>query len=76
MISKFPTTNELKWVGTKRFDLNKYTSNSSKECFSEVDFEYPKKLHKLHNDYLLDPDKIEIKNKMLYPFSFEIFLKS
>ena len=32
-------------------DSNKYNSNSSKGCFLEVDFERPKELHELHNDY-------------------------
>ena len=47
------------------FDLNKYTSNSLKGCFLELDFEYPKELYKLYNDYPLAPDKIEIKREML-----------
>ena len=32
-------------------DSNKYNSNRSKGCFLEVDFERPKELHELHNDY-------------------------
>ena len=46
---------------SKEFDLNKYTSNSSKGCVIEVNLEYPKGLRELHNDYPLAPDKIEIK---------------
>ena len=60
-MSKFLPTSGFKWIDPKEFDLNKYTSNSSKGCFVEVDLEYPKELHKLHNDYPLAPDKIEIK---------------
>ena len=41
--------------------MNKYTSNSSKECALEDDLEYPKELRQLHNDYPLVPDKIEFK---------------
>ena len=48
--------------GSKEFD---YTSNSSRRCVLEVDLEYPKELRELHNGYLLDPDKIEIKREML-----------
>ena len=33
------------------FDLNIYASNSLKEYILEVDLEYPKELHELHNDY-------------------------
>ena len=41
---------------SKMFNLNKYTSNSSKVCIIEVDLEYPKELRELHNDYPLAPD--------------------
>ena len=51
--SKFLPTSGFKWIDPKEFDLNKYTSNSSKECVLEVDHEYPKWLRKLHNDYPL-----------------------
>ena len=51
--SKFLPTSGFKWIDPKEFDLNKYTSNSSKECVLEVDHEYPKWLCKLHNDYPL-----------------------
>ena len=40
----------------EEFGLNKYTSNSSKGGVLEVDLEYPKELHNLHNDYPLAPD--------------------
>ena len=42
---------EFKWIDPKDFDLNKYNKNSSKSCVLEIDFEYPKELHELHNDY-------------------------
>ena len=47
------------------FDVNKYTSNSSKGCVLEVDLEYPEELKELHNIYPLAPDKIEIKRELL-----------
>ena len=31
-MSKFLPTNGFKWIDPEEFDLNKYTSNSSKEC--------------------------------------------
>ena len=43
-MSKCLPTSGLKWVDSKEFDLNKYTSNSSKGCVFEVDLEYPKEL--------------------------------
>ena len=64
-MSKFLPAGEFKWIEPKKFDSNKYSSNISKGCVLEVDLEYPKELCELHNDYLLTPDKIEIKEKML-----------
>ena len=58
--------NFFQWVNSngknpKEFEMNKYTCNSSKCCVLEVDFEYHKELRKLHDDYPLAPNKIEIK---------------
>ena len=62
-MSKFPPTGGFKWIDSKEFDLNKYTSNSSKGCVLEEDLEYPKELRELHNDYPLAPAKIEINKE-------------
>ena len=43
-MSKFLKTSGFKRIDPKEFDLNKYTSNSSKGCLLEVDLEYPKEL--------------------------------
>ena len=61
----FLPTSDFKWTDPKEFDLNKYTTNSSKGCALEADLEYLKELGELHNDYPLAPDKIEIKREML-----------
>ena len=53
------------WIDPKEFDLNKYTSNSSKEFVLVVYLEYLKELGELLNDYPLAPDKIEIKREIL-----------
>ena len=63
-MSKFLSTSASKWIDPKVFDLNKYTSNSSKGCVLEVDLEYPKELCELHNDYPLAPDKKEVKREL------------
>ena len=52
--------------------MNKYTSNSSKGCVLQVHLEYPKELHKLHNDHPLALDKIEIKREMLSEYQLKI----
>ena len=44
-------------------DLKNWTEFSDQEgrgYILEVDLEYPKKLHDLHNEYLLAPERIEI----------------
>ena len=64
-MSKLLPTSGFKWIDPEEFDLNKYTSNSSKKCVLKVDLEYPKEIRELHNDYPLAPDKIEIKREML-----------
>ena len=33
--------------------------------FLEVDLEYPDKLHELHNDYPLTPEKLAVSSDML-----------
>ena len=37
VMSKFLPTSDFKSIDPKEFDLNKYTSNSSKKCVLEVD---------------------------------------
>ena len=51
MPMQFLPTSGFKWIDPKEFELNKYTSNNSKGCVVEVDLEYQKELHELHNDY-------------------------
>ena len=71
-MSKFLLTSGFKWIYPKEFDLNKYTSHSSKDCVLEVNLEYPKDLRELHNDYPLAPDEIEIKREMLGDYQLKI----
>ena len=40
-------------IDFKEFELNKYTSNSSRGCCLEDNFGYSKELCELHNDYPL-----------------------
>ena len=59
--AKFLPTWKFKWIDPKRFDINKYTNNSSKGCLLKLDLEFPKELQELRNDYPFNPDKIEMK---------------
>ena len=60
---KFLLISEFKWTDIKEFDLNKYTSNSLKDCVLEVDLEFPKELCKLPNCYPLATDKLKSREK-------------
>ena len=71
-MSKFLPIIGFKWIDPKEFDLNKYTSRSSKGCVLQVDLEYPKELKELHDDYPLATDKIEIKREMLSEHQLKI----
>ena len=65
-MSEFLPTCGFKRISPKAFNLNKYTSNSSKGfVLEEYDLEYPKQWHQLYNKYPLVPDKIKIKENML-----------
>ena len=72
VMSKFLPTSGFKWIDPKEFDLNKSTSNSSKDFVLKVDLEYTKELRELHNNYPLAPDKIEYKREMLSDYQLEI----
>ena len=63
-MSKSLPMGSVKWWDCTKFNLDKY-DNSLRRCALEVDFEYPKELHELHNDYPLAPDKLETKREML-----------
>ena len=57
-----------KWLSKKEideFDLNLVKENNSTGYILKVDLEYPSKLHNLHNDYPLAPEKLEISQDML-----------
>ena len=69
---RFLPKSGFKWIDPKDCDSNKYSSNSLKRCIIEVDLEYPKELPKLHNDFPLPPDKIEISKEMLPNYQLRI----
>ena len=71
-MSKFLPSSGFKWIDPKAFELNRHTNIGSKGCVLEVDLEYPKELHALHNDYPLPPDKTEIKREMLSDYKLKI----
>ena len=56
----------FKWLkNVDNFDVNSIGEESSIGYILEVDLKYPDKLHVLHNDYPLAPEKIGIPYDML-----------
>ena len=48
------------------------SEKSENGYFFEVDLEYPVELHKLHNDYPLAPEKVDVSSDMLSKYFKEI----
>ena len=74
-MSQYLPTGGFRWLTEKQInniDLAKYHENSRKGLILEVDLEYPQKLHDLHNDYPLGPEKIKVTNDMLADYSKKI----
>ena len=74
-MSQYLPTGGFKWLSEKKIDkldLGKYTKNNKKGLILEVDLEYPKELHDLHNDYPLGPEKICVKKGMLSKYCKKI----
>ena len=46
-MSKLFPTSGFKWINSKEFDWNKYSSNRLRGCVLEVDLKTPKELRKL-----------------------------
>ena len=62
-MSKSLPTNGFKWMKDNELNIWEKTP-----CILEVDLEYPKELHDLHNDYPLAPEQIEVnKTEKLIP---------
>ena len=72
LMSKLLPISRFKWIDPKEFDLNKYSSNTSKRYVSEVDFECIKELRELQKCCYLSPNKIERKRKMLSEYQIKV----
>ena len=74
-MSQYLPTSGFRWMTQKqidKIDLTKYKEDSDKGIILEVDLEYPRKLHDLHNDYPLAAEKIKVTNKMLSKYCKKI----
>ena len=74
-MSQYLPTGGFKRLSPKQIEkinLGKYTENSKKGLILEVDLEYPKELHDLHNDYPLGPEKVKVTEDMLSDYCKKI----
>ena len=65
----------FKWMMDKKInkiDLGKYKADGKKELILEVDLEYPRELHNLHNDHPVAPEKAKVSRHMLSSYCKEI----
>ena len=71
-MSQYLPTGGFKWLSEKEVNLSKFDDEFEKGLILEVDLEYPKELHDLHNDYPLAAEKIKVTENMLSPFCKKI----
>ena len=73
-MSQYLPTGNFRWLSTNNLDEDDYKAiiNISPDfhtgCILEVDLEYPKELHDMHNDYPLAPESIEVQDEWLSPY--------
>ena len=67
-MSQYLPTGGFRWMTEKqinKINLATYKEDSKKGLILEVDLEYPRGLHDLHNDYPLGPEKVKVTENML-----------
>ena len=67
-MSQYLPTGGFKWMTEKqinKINLAQYNEDSNKGLILEVDLEYSKELHNLHNDYPLAAEKVKVTDNML-----------
>ena len=77
-MSQYLPTGGFKWMTEKqinKINLAQYNENSEKGFIIEVDLEYPKELHNLHNDYPLAAERVCVNKDMLSEYCKKIATK-
>ena len=62
----------FKWLTPNDCKNDKFKKENGKGWILEVDLEYPKELHELHNDYPLAPEKMSVKKEWLSEYQTEL----
>ena len=68
----------FRWMTEKqisKLNVARYNENSEKGLILEVDLEYPKELHNLHNDYPLTAERVCVNKNMLSDYCKKIATK-
>ena len=71
-MSQYLPTGNFKWMTDKEIsktNLRKYELDSKEGLILEVDLEYPKELHDLHNDYPIAPEKLRYQTICSQPIA-------
>ena len=77
-MSQYLPTGGFKWLTEKqinKINLAQYNEDSNKGLLIEVDLEYPKELHDLHNDYPLAAERVCVNKDMLSEYCKTIATK-
>ena len=77
-MSQFLPTDGFRWMTDKQINnigLAKYYENSDKGLILEVDLEYPKELHNLHNDYPLAAERVCVNKDIMSDYCIKIATK-
>ena len=77
-MSQYLPTGNFKWMSNKeikQIDLGKYKADGKKGLILDVDLEYPRELHDMHNDYPICPERVKVSNDMLSGYCKKIVEK-
>ena len=65
-VSEYLPYGEFEWLkNVHKLDVMSINEKSDVGYILEVDLQYPKELHELHNDYRLAPEKLTVTNDIL-----------
>ena len=72
-MSEYLPCGEFKWLkNVDELDVMSINEKTDVGYILEVDLEYPRELHELHNDYPLAPEKLAVTNDMLSKYCKEV----